>query len=62
MTTTGTANITTIHAWSGPHGTGAHRTDIGLRTPATYREAQALADQLVKLQGYDPNGIVFGTR
>lgn len=62
QTTEAPANIHTISAWSGPAGTGAHRTDIELRTPVTRREATEIATTLVDRQGYDPEGFVFITR
>lgn len=65
MTTTKTtaqpANITQISIWSGPAGTGAHRTDIEPRTPVTRDEAIEIAETMVDRQGYDPNGVVFIT-
>lgn len=66
MTTTKTtaqaANIIEISGWSGRWGTGAHRTDIELRTPATNREAREIVETLVERQGYDPTSFVFITR
>jgi len=62
QTSTAPANIVEISGWTNPpRRSDAHRTDIKLREPATYAEATALANRMIRDHGYDPNGFVFIT-